>query len=136
MAWISRRLAGRARRTCADETIAGVVWSAKPLDPGRPRRHVAIYVIDFKRSVVSQEAEPRFDPAMFRNKPRQTSLVSIWIVEDDASLAKVDPGGLVGCHLTVVPFYEIHARVVYHTLGSSCRFTNAWAKRAGSCSMP
>ncbi len=73
--------------------------------------------IDFKRSVMSQKAEPRFRPAMRCNEPRQTSLVAIWIVQDDAGLGKIKPAGLVGGHLTVVRFYEIQACVVYHAPG-------------------
>ncbi len=55
---------------------------------------------------------------MLRNKTRQTFLVSIWIVQDDAGLGQINPGGLIGGHLTVVRFYEIHARVVDHAPGS------------------
>ena len=125
-------------RTWAARQLSGVCWKLKNvrramagLGPSVDRQAPTCFggdrdvppnakreLIDFKRSVMDQDAEPRFRPAMLRNKTRQTFLVSICIVQDDAGLGHINPGGLIGGRLTVVRFDEIQARVVDHAPGS------------------
>ena len=65
---------------------------------------------------MGQQAEPGPWPSMLRNKSRQTSLVSVWVIEDDAGVTKIDPTRLVDREVTIVSLDQTNPAAVYQPL--------------------